>query len=80
MKKLKFEDIKDVLTDEEMGDITGGWPKLFGWKTKYSNQTMASVNEKAATGEFGSYVVFGITVFSGFKQTDTKDLGDVQKS
>ena len=78
MKKIKFEDIKDVLTDEEMGDLTGGWPKLFGWRKKYDKQTMASVNGTAATGEYGSYVVFGITIFEGFRQTDTKELGDVQ--
>jgi len=78
LESLKEEKFHELAT-EEMDAICGG-RKFFGWEATHSDVTLTSmdviapngehVHNVAATGEYGNYYAFWISVSQGFRQTD----------
>ena len=66
LNNSKFE----KLSEKELEQIKAGW-KLFGFDAIYADQTMASIGNLAATGDYGSTYVFGFVTKTGFRQDDT---------
>ena len=63
------------LSSSELADINGGW-RLFGFESKYANQTLQSVGFVAATGDYGNKYYFGIKgrdVFKGSDEVSDRD-------